>query len=228
MNPTGSAGSTRPNDEGRVRSARRTVLACAGLLLVIMASPSDAHTVNCFGNNNVAHGDHGDQNGPHEDVISGGSANNSFAGLERDDTLSGGNGQDNLCGNTGGDLIYGDGDNDDINAGDNSDTVYGGTGRDYIHGGAWAEVIVTGEEADDFVGGDDGADDIRGGTGSGEDSLMDGDGADVMRGGSGSDTFWECANDGDTESEPDYDPSGEGDHILINSGGTDFYTEWCA
>ena len=188
---------------------------------------ASAHTVNCITQNSVDHADHGDPGGnATQDTLTGGPANNAFAGLLLTDILTGGNGNDKLCGNEGDDNIDGEGDADNINGGDHQDDISGGANGDNIHGGALGD-DVKGNDGNDTLGGDGGADEIRGQAGA--DDLIDGRGSDDLWGGALNDAFTLCQGDGESDPIHDFNASeGDGGPYILGPDGGDRYTEYCS
>ena len=133
------------------------------------------------------------------------------------------NGNDIVDGGTGNDTIYGYGGTDQLNGGTGNDVVWGGTGNDTIngqdgdddlHGEVGADVMSGGNGADDLWGGD-GNDQLNGDAstarlcgdigndtlngGDGDDVLEGGVGRDIMTGGAGADDF--VFNAGDSQGQ---------------------------
>jgi hypothetical protein len=77
---------------------------------------------------------------------------------------SGGDGDDVLIGGSANDTLRGDAGNDALIGQAGDDTLRGGTGEDFLEGDAGADKLF-GDEGDDTLEGDAGADDINGGTG---------------------------------------------------------------
>jgi Ca2+-binding RTX toxin-like protein len=130
--------------------------------------------------------------GTDNDSMTGGPGNDLLQGQDGDDLLRGGADDDTLEGDAGADELRGDGENDLLKggAGDDilrggelNDTLLAGTGDDTLDGGA----------GDDRLYGGDGADTIDGGDGNdrlyGEDVLLGGTGADTLRGETGDDVL---------------------------------------
>jgi Ca2+-binding RTX toxin-like protein len=144
--------------------------------------------------------------GTGDDILIGGSNNDSLHGQDGNDRLSGGNGIDYLYGDNGHDRLSGEGGNDVIFAGAGNDNLLGGAGNDRLVGHDGNDVLSGGAGDDDLHGldgndvlyGNDGADELFGGEGfdrlygqAGNDDL---DGGidwvhDLLSGGTGSDTF---------------------------------------
>lgn len=100
--------------------------------------------------------------------VTGGSANDTLGGDDRDNWLIGGrgddrvigvSGDDQLEGNAGHDRIYGGQGNDGLSGGSSGDTLYGGSGRDGLRGGSSHDVLLCGPSAD--VGIDTTGDSLR-------------------------------------------------------------------
>ena len=150
-----------------------------------------------------------------EDIVHGGSGNDTIltgddadivygdegddiidAGID-DDEVYGGSGNDTITGGHGSDAIYGGSGDDIINAGD-VDGVMNHTDEtddtdpvptndmDYVRGGGGNDTITGGDDADTLYG--DAGDDYLDG-GIDDDFLSGGDGADTIIGGQGDDTL---------------------------------------
>ncbi|NEZ65136.1 calcium-binding protein [Leptolyngbyaceae cyanobacterium CCMR0082] len=91
-------------------------------------------------------------------------------------TIDGTEGDDILAGGTGNDTIYGYGGHDEITGGEGSDILWGHAGQDHIIGGAGNDKLY-GNEDWDIIEGGAGDDLIKGG--SGKDVLKGGAGDDV-------------------------------------------------
>lgn len=89
------------------------------------------------------------------DTIAGNDGIDSIRGNEGDDFLLGGQGDDFIRGDVGADLIGGNEGNDRILGGGDNDSLYGDAGNDEIQGG----------DGDDFVGGGAGVDRLWGNAG---------------------------------------------------------------
>ncbi len=84
---------------------------------------------------------------PVDQVLSGGSA---------EDTLTGGDGDDQMNSGSANDVLYGEGGDDLLSGGSGSDALFGGTGDDRLLGGS----------GEDYLDGGDGDDLLTGGTGA--------------------------------------------------------------
>ena len=113
-----------------------------------------------------------------DNIILGGSAN---------DSLYGGSGKDTLLGNAGDDKLYGQNGNDSLVGGDGKDTLSGGADDDKLYGQNGNDSLVGGDGKDTLSGGA-GNDKLYGN--SGNDSLVGGDGKDTLSGGAGNDKLW--------------------------------------
>lgn len=112
-----------------------------------------------------------------DDIIYGGSGNDTLSGARGRDTINGGVGNDSVRGNEGDDFLLGGLGNDLIRGDRGSDLITGQEGDDRIHGG---------EDAD-YLYGDFGADDIFGD--AGDDYISGEGGVDRLTGGAGADVF---------------------------------------
>ncbi len=132
-----------------------------------------------------------------------------------DDLMLGGSGNDSLIGQGGDDWVFG---------GLGNDTISGGAGRDFLNGNGGADIIdggndndlILGEQGDDSLSGGNGADALNGADGNdtldggdGDDVLIGREGLDRITGGTGADEFI----------------GGEGKDLLIttNDGATDVF-----
>jgi Ca2+-binding RTX toxin-like protein len=70
-----------------------------------------------------------------DDIVEGGSADDTLLGYTGNDTITGGGGNDSIAGGTGVDFLYGDAGNDTIVGGDESNLLDGGAGADVMVGG---------------------------------------------------------------------------------------------
>jgi Ca2+-binding RTX toxin-like protein len=104
--------------------------------------------------------------GKGNDILIGGSGNDTLRGGKGDDIILGRGGDDTLRGGKGNDIVLGGCGNDEIKGKRGSDWLFGGSGHDAIRGGR-------------------GQDDLRGGCGG--DWLKGGHGDDHIRGGRGQD-----------------------------------------
>jgi Ca2+-binding RTX toxin-like protein len=182
-----------------------------------------------------------------DDIISGGSGNDTFDGRngndwlgggfgadllrggQGDDYLSGGAGNDTLLGGAGEDWLFsGDGDNlmrggdgtDFLLDGDGHSVSFGEAGSDILYGGGGGDTLSGGADADILWG--DAVDDDE--SNDGNDLLRGGDGGDHMHGGGGNDTL--DAGDGDDEflfgeSGDDLLKGGNGFHQFRGGAGND-------
>ena len=110
-----------------------------------------------------------------DDVLKGGTGNDTIKGGKGDDIIIAGAGNDKLKGGRGDDLIEGSIGNDLIKGGKGDDILKGGAGNDLIKGG----------RGDDILKGGTGNDTMRGG--KGDDTIMAGAGNDLIKGGKGDD-----------------------------------------
>ena len=104
---------------------------------------------------------------------------NKITGTNTDDVITGGTRNDTLSGGDGEDVIQGGAGNDYISGGRDDDELYGGAGNDTIYGGTGDDTIVGGLDNDKLYGD------------AGENTFIfrDGDGRDTIYSGSGTDTL---------------------------------------
>ena len=112
------------------------------------------------------------------DEFTGGTGDDTIAGLGNDDMLYGADGNDLLKGGRGEDFLSGDDGDDELRGGAGLDDLFGGKGNDSLYGG----------RDHDFLSGDDGDDVLFGG--KGHDELWGGAGDDTLSGGAGYDLFF--------------------------------------
>lgn len=129
-------------------------------------------TGSSFGNNLT-----GDSSSLSDDLILGGSGN---------DTVSGLTGRDFLLGETGNDRLLGGSGSDTLDGGEGQDELLGGSGRDRLEGEDGDDELNGGRHSDRLLGGD-GDDTLKGS--SGKDKLYGGNDNDLLIGGSGNDTL---------------------------------------
>jgi Ca2+-binding RTX toxin-like protein len=161
--------------------------------------------------------------GTGNDTIDGNQGDDWIDGEQDDDSLFGSDGDDTLIGGTGRDFIDGGSDDDSILGGDGNDTVYGDDGADFVDGGSDDDSINGGDGDDTLLGGaDDGFDDIFGSDGS--DSIVGGGGNDDLAGGEGNDTIYGDAGDDAINGGSDDDAlfGGAGNDDMVGSDGDDW------
>lgn len=134
--------------------------------------------------------------------LNGGAGNDLIVGGSGNDTINGGAGNDQLYGNSGIDMIEG---------GDGADRIFGNAGNDILRGGNGEDVIVGGV-GDDYIAGDAGGDWLYGG--EGQDTLTGGTGNDYLDGGNGHDKLY-------GEAGNDWLIGGAGNDQLYGGGGDD-------
>ena len=162
------------------------------------------------------------EGGSGDDVLTGGSGNDTLSGQAGNDVLTGGTGDDVLTGGSGNDTLRGNAGADQLRGGSGNDTLYadssdtvieGGLGSDTLHvegstgvsigAGAGIETAYGNAGNDVFDGSDltvaasfegGSGDDVLTG-GSGNDTLRGNAGADQLRGGSGNDTLYADSSD---------------------------------
>lgn len=86
----------------------------------------------------------------YDNIIAGGSGNDTIFGIGGDDTLSGregndsihgGTGHDSVSGGTGNDILIGSDGNDTLKGGAGNDTISGGGGKDHLSGDTGSDVF---------------------------------------------------------------------------------------
>ncbi|WP_299411911.1 Ig-like domain-containing protein, partial [Acaryochloris sp. IP29b_bin.148] len=112
-----------------------------------------------------------------EDVVQGGTGNDTLNGGSSPDFLDGGLGNDLLSGGSNADQLIGGEGNDFLNGGSGNDKLDGGNGQDVLNGGSDNDTLTGGDGNDILIG-------VRG-----NDILLGGFGQDTLIGGKGSDTF---------------------------------------
>jgi Ca2+-binding RTX toxin-like protein len=145
---------------------------------------------------------------PGDDVLYGGTG---------DETLTAKGGNDYLYGDIGDDLLKGGGGNDVLQGGDGADALRGGKGQNVLDGGAGDDLIFGGKGSSLIVGGT-GNDTIR--TGSGSDVILfnRGDGMDTViadRDGDNTLSF------GGGIRYSDISLSRDGKNLIVSAGGDD-------
>ena len=122
-------------------------------------------------------------NGHSDDLLYGGSGDDTLSGLNGDDGLHGGSGSDLLIGGNHEDALYGGSGDDVLHGGNHADSLYGGTGDDQLFGDNQVDVLFGGGGMDQLYGGQH------------DDTLYGEGGGDVLDGGSGSDSLFGGADD---------------------------------
>lgn len=120
--------------------------------------------------------------GSGDDIIIGGSGNDSLTGGGGKNRMFGGLGDDRINGSSGRDFGYGEGGNDRIYGNDGNDYLDGGGGVDRIYGGLGDDYLIGGSSNDKMYANE------------GDDTLNGGSGRDLMNGDAGIDVFY--ARDG--------------------------------
>ena len=138
-----------------------------------------------------------------DNLLTGGTGNDTLSGMGGNDTLDGGEGADTLIGGLGDDIYYVDSADDVVveNAGEGNDLVI--AGFDYVMGANIETVRLTGtahsavgNDSDNTLLGGSGDDHLDGGLGNdielggdGDDVLVSRSGRDILVGGSGDDHY---------------------------------------
>ncbi|NVK15901.1 MAG: calcium-binding protein [Rhodobacteraceae bacterium] len=166
------------------------------------------------------------------DVLLGGSGNDSINGYSGHDLLLGEDGNDKISGHSGNDILRGGNGNDTLLGGFDSDRLFGEGGNDNLFGGD-AQDTLLGESGDDTLSGDDGKDTLQGHSGNdlldggrGSDKLLGGTGIDTLNGGNGADTL-SGGGGNDTLSGGtggDRLSGGKGRDVLLGQKGDDLLT----
>ncbi len=157
------------------------------------------------------------------DVLRGGSGNDTLDGLQGNDRLYGGSGNDTLNGGRGNDELYGSWGNDTLDGGSGNDTLDGGWNNDELYGGKGNDTLDGGNDNDELYGGP-GNDTLKGGWGN--DELSGGQGNDTYTGGPGADRFVFSPSDKGKKVIKDFDKGnpganfdqGDGDRIVLSGG----------
>ena len=164
-----------------------------------------------------------------DNVLTGGTSNDTVYGKAGDDNLSGSAGNDRIYGEAGNDYLSGDAGNDWLSGGLGKDTLSGGAGNDILYGNEDDDSLtgdagndrLYGDAGDDCLSGDAGNDTLYGGLG--KDTLSGGDGADILygnedddslTGGTGNDRLYGDAGD-------DYLSGDLGNDLLYGGAGAD-------
>ncbi|WP_326490132.1 DUF5801 repeats-in-toxin domain-containing protein, partial [Aeromonas rivipollensis] len=182
-----------------------------------------------------------------------------LTGSYLDEILIGGSGDETLNGNAGNDILLGGGGNDGLNGGEGNDILVGGAGNDTLNGGAGNDtasyiditggvgvtVIVngnnqatggagtdslsnmenlvgsmfgdtlTGDGSANILSGLAGNDSLTGG--GGDDLLIGGMGSDTLTGNAGKDTFkWQAGDAGGTDTIIDFTTGANGDVLDLS------------
>lgn len=109
-----------------------------------------------------------------DDIICGGSGNDSLKGADGNDTIGAADGNDKLKGEDGNDFLLGGMGDDGVSGGNGSDLVVGNEGNDVVHGDGDRDYVygdigndrLFGDDGDDYLQGDAGADRLTGGAGA--------------------------------------------------------------
>ncbi len=123
--------------------------------------------------------------GEGNDSITGTSSDDVILGGSGNDTLNGGDGNDYVRGITGDDVIDGGAGVDAVNGNEGNDTVSGGAGNDYVRGGQGNDALF-GNDGIDILTGDLGTDQLTGGAGAdifvlrADDTFTDAAAADMI------------------------------------------------
>ena len=157
---------------------------------------------------------------PDDDVLYGGSGDDTMYGIGGDDTLYGGDGNDVMSGNSGDDTLYGNDGTDTLVGNSGNDILFGGNGNDDLSGSSGNDTL-SGDGGNDVLSGGSGDDDIFGG--SGDDELSGNADNDLIYGGSGDDILY--GNSGDDylsgDSGSDEINGHSGNDMLFGGAGQD-------
>lgn len=125
------------------------------------------------------------------DVLYGGSGDDTIEGNAGDDYLEGGVGNDLMYGGKGNDIVLGGAGDDNLRGNLGDDSLYGGEGNDIIDeskdAGSTPEAVVAQAAGRNLLEGNQGNDSLYGGNGN--DSLHGGQGNDLLLGNAGNDTL---------------------------------------
>ncbi|MGE0723854.1 MAG: calcium-binding protein [Alphaproteobacteria bacterium] len=128
-------------------------------------------------------------------VVTGGSADDTLVGTDRNDFLAGGAGNDLILAGKGDDIVSGGDGADTVDGGAGDDILLGGAGNDLLYGGRGDDLMLGGA-GDDLLHGGKGNDTLEGQMGrdtlsgdEGDDLLIASDGDAVMFGGAGTNVF---------------------------------------
>ena len=125
------------------------------------------------------------------DVLYGGSGDDTIEGNAGDDYLDGGVGNDLMYGGKGNDIVLGGAGDDNLRGNLGDDSLYGGEGNDIIDEskdtGSTPEAVVSQAAGRNLLEGNQGNDSLYGGNGN--DSLHGGQGNDLLLGNAGNDTL---------------------------------------
>lgn len=125
------------------------------------------------------------------DVLYGGSGDDTIEGNAGDDYLDGGVGNDLMYGGKGNDIVLGGAGDDNLRGNLGDDSLYGGEGNDIIDEskdtGSTPEATVAQAAGRNLLEGNQGNDSLYGGNGN--DSLHGGQGNDLLLGNAGNDTL---------------------------------------
>lgn len=125
------------------------------------------------------------------DVLYGGSGDDTIEGNAGDDYLDGGVGNDLMYGGKGNDIVLGGAGDDNLRGNLGDDSLYGGEGNDIIDEskdtGSTPEAVVAQAAGRNLLEGNQGNDSLYGGNGN--DSLHGGQGNDLLLGNAGNDTL---------------------------------------
>ncbi|MFB2862510.1 DUF5801 repeats-in-toxin domain-containing protein [Aeromonas sp. MdU4] len=174
-----------------------------------------------------------------DEILIGGSGNDTINANAGNDILLGGAGSDSLNGGEGNDILVGGAGNDTLNGGNGNDTAsyldsaagvtVAVNGNNQATGGAGTDSLsnmenLIGSMFDDALTGDGNANVLSGLAGNdiligggGDDMLIGGTGSDTMTGGTGKDTFkWSASDAGGTDVIKDFTTGTGGDVLDIS------------
>ena len=202
-----------------VGAAAKTVDASKRTIAVEIKGNALANKIIGSAQNDILHGGSGN------DTLNGNAGADKLFGEAGDDILNGGNDNDSLNGGAGADKLFGDAGNDSLNGGDGNDTLSGGVGDDKLLGGAGDDSLIGGS-GNDTLSGDKGNDILDGGAGDdsisggdGKDSLNGDNGNDKLFGGKGNDSLWGGKGNDTLKGDKDNDLLfGEAGNDLLNGG----------
>ena len=149
-----------------------------------------------------------------DDIVNGGSLNNTIEGGLGDDIIYGDAGHDKIGGGAGNDRLEGGNENDRLEGGEGNDHLEGQSGHDRLYGGKGNDYLDGGNKNDHLEGGE-GNDNLHGG--DGDDHLYGGKDDDYLEAGKGNDNLHGEAGR-DILNGTDSQAAGYGEHDHLSGG----------